>query len=171
MKTDPPGADDRRTTADDPAVAALSYTEASRELDQIVEFFEQRDVDVDQLVARLERATALIEELDRRLRQTRMQVEQLVPRLSTVLAEPTGATGDTGGEAQADAGGDAPERIPASKAQAARRPSASSGGDPGEPAAAEAGSGHPDPGGARWRSSRPGGSEGNDGRDATPELF
>ena len=47
----------------------LSYTEASRELDAIVDFFEQREVDVDVLVARLERATALIDELDRRLRQ------------------------------------------------------------------------------------------------------
>ena len=62
-------------------VEQLSYTEASRELDAIVDFFEQREVDVDVLVARLERATALIDELDRRLRQTRAQVEELVPRL------------------------------------------------------------------------------------------
>jgi exonuclease VII small subunit len=51
-------------------VEGLSYTDASRELDSIVEFFEQREVDVDVLVARLERATALIDELDRRLRHT-----------------------------------------------------------------------------------------------------
>ena len=63
-------------------VAELSYTDASRELDEIVEFFEHRDVDVDQLVARLERATAIVDELDRRVRRTRSQVEQLVPRLS-----------------------------------------------------------------------------------------
>ena len=57
--------------SDEPvAVEQLSYTEASRELDAIVDFFEQREVDVDVLVARLERATALIDELDRRLRQT-----------------------------------------------------------------------------------------------------
>jgi exodeoxyribonuclease VII small subunit len=62
-------------------VSELSYTQASRELDGIVDFFEQRDVDVDQLVARLERATAIVDELDRRIRQTRSQVEQLVPRL------------------------------------------------------------------------------------------
>ena len=62
-------------------VADMSYTEASRELDEIVAFFEQRDVDVDQLVSRLERASAIVEELDRRIRQTRMQVEELVPRL------------------------------------------------------------------------------------------
>ncbi|MHB1583730.1 MAG: exodeoxyribonuclease VII small subunit [Acidimicrobiales bacterium] len=62
-------------------VSELSYTAASRELDEIVAFFEQREVDVDQLVARLERATAIVDELDRRLRRTRAQVEELVPRL------------------------------------------------------------------------------------------
>ena len=69
------------------SVEKLSYTEASRELDAIVEFFEQREVDVDVLVARLERATALIDELDRRLRQTRAQVEELVPRLDTLAGD------------------------------------------------------------------------------------
>ena len=68
-------------------VDRLSYTEASRELDSIVDFFEQRAVAVDVLVARLERATALIDELDRRLRQTRAQVEELVPRLETLAVE------------------------------------------------------------------------------------
>lgn len=62
-------------------VSQLSYTDASNELDEIVEFFEHRDVDVDQLVARLERATSIVDELDRRVRRTRSQVEQLVPRL------------------------------------------------------------------------------------------
>jgi len=62
-------------------VAELSYTDASRELDSIVEFFEHRDVDVDLLVSRLERATAIVDELDRRVRRTRSEVEQLVPRL------------------------------------------------------------------------------------------
>jgi exodeoxyribonuclease VII small subunit len=76
--------------AKEPAAAAvgdLSYTDASRELDAIVEFFEQREVDVDVLVSRLERATALIDELDRRLRQTRAQVEELVPRLDALAAD------------------------------------------------------------------------------------
>ncbi len=77
-------------------VEQLSYTEASRELNSIVDFFEQREVDVDVLVARLERATALIDELDRRLRQTRAQVEELVPRLDALAAEVVG--GDAGGE-------------------------------------------------------------------------
>ena len=68
-------------------VERLSYTEASRELDAIVSFFDQREVDVDVLVARLERATALIDELDKRLRQTRAQVEELVPRLDALAAD------------------------------------------------------------------------------------
>ena len=72
-------------------VDALSYTEASRELDAIVSFFEQREVDVDVLVTRLERATALIDELDRRLRRTRAQVEELVPRLDALAAETAGS--------------------------------------------------------------------------------
>ncbi len=65
----------------DAGVDALSFTEASRELDRIVSFFEQQEVDVDQLVSKLERATAIVDELDRRLRRTRTQVEELVPRL------------------------------------------------------------------------------------------
>jgi len=63
---------DRRPVGD------LSFTEASHQLDEIVSFFEQRDVDVDEMVARLERATAIVDELDRRLRRTRAQVEELV---------------------------------------------------------------------------------------------
>lgn len=73
--------------ADAVPVEQLSYTDASRELDAIVHFFEQRDVDVDVLVERLERATALVDELDRRLRRTRAQVEELVPRLDALAAD------------------------------------------------------------------------------------
>ncbi len=62
-------------TGDTP-VTELTFTEASHELDTIVEFFDQRDVDVDQLVGRLERATAIVDELDRRIRRTRAQVEE-----------------------------------------------------------------------------------------------
>jgi exonuclease VII small subunit len=65
----------------DDAMAQLSYMDASRELDGIVEFFERSEVDVDQLVARLERATAIVDELDRRIRRTRAQVDELVPKL------------------------------------------------------------------------------------------
>jgi exonuclease VII small subunit len=65
-------------------VNELTYTAASRELDSIVEFFEQRDVDIDLLVSRLERATAIVDELDRRIRRTRAQVEELVPKLEGI---------------------------------------------------------------------------------------
>jgi exodeoxyribonuclease VII small subunit len=82
-------------------VDRLSYTEASRELDSIVSFFEQREVDVDVLVERLERATALIDELDRRLRRTRAQVEELVPRLDALAVETEGAA-DAGGGVEGD---------------------------------------------------------------------
>ncbi|HEX3796135.1 MAG TPA: exodeoxyribonuclease VII small subunit [Acidimicrobiales bacterium] len=74
-------------TAEPAPVEGLSYTDASRELDSIVAFFEQREVDVDVLVARLERATALIDELDKRLRHTKAQVEELVPRLDALAVE------------------------------------------------------------------------------------
>jgi exonuclease VII small subunit len=98
-----------------PAVRDLSYTDASRELDDIVRFFEQRDVDVDQLVGRLERATAIVDELDRRLRRTRTQVEELVPRLAAVLSadgrpddEPSGGEPDAAAPDQTAPGASAP---------------------------------------------------------------
>lgn len=69
-------------------VSDLSYADASRELDAIVEFFEQRDVDIDLLVARLARATDIVDELDRRIHKTRMQVEELVPKLEGVGRSP-----------------------------------------------------------------------------------
>ena len=74
-----------RPGAQDNDLAGVSYTEASEELEEIVAFFEQRDVDVDQLVVKLERATAIVDELDRRLRKTRTQVEELVPRLEASI--------------------------------------------------------------------------------------
>jgi exodeoxyribonuclease VII small subunit len=84
-------------------VETLSYTEASRELDEIVAFFEQRDVDVDLLVTRLERASAIVDELDRRLRRTRAQVEELVPKLQGATAE-RAASGDEENPAAASPG-------------------------------------------------------------------
>jgi exodeoxyribonuclease VII small subunit len=79
------------TTPDETVpVEQLSFTEASRELDSIVNFFEQREVDVDVLVGRLERATALIDELDQRLRRTQAQVEELVPRLDALAGNVAG---------------------------------------------------------------------------------
>ena len=79
-----PGAPGDAGAAAEVPVGDLSYTEASRELDAIVAFFEQSEVDVDVLVARLERATAIVDELDRRISRTRAQVEELVPKLEAV---------------------------------------------------------------------------------------
>lgn len=72
------------SAGDEEGVAGLSYSEASTELDAIIEEFEAGVIDVDRLVERLQRATAIVDELDRRLRRTRMQVEELVPRLEAV---------------------------------------------------------------------------------------
>jgi exonuclease VII small subunit len=91
--------DDKGSPAEQP-VGELSYMDASRELDGIVEFFERSEVDVDQLVARLERATAIVDELDRRIRRTRVQVEELVPKLeaATRTAASEQDTAGSGGE-------------------------------------------------------------------------
>ncbi len=72
-------------------VERLGYAEASAELDEIVAFFESREVDVDRLVERLARAAAIVDELDRRLRRTRLQVEELVPRLAAMSRSHEGA--------------------------------------------------------------------------------
>ena len=114
--------DDKVTPAEQP-VGELSYMEASRELDGIVEFFERSEVDVDQLVARLERATAIVDELDRRIRRTRAQIEELVPKLEAATrtaASEHDATGPQGvdeleemsGAASVDAGASDGETLP-----------------------------------------------------------
>jgi exodeoxyribonuclease VII small subunit len=79
----------KKAAADD-GVDALSYAEASAELDGVIEEFETGVIDVDRLVERLERATAIVDELDRRLRRTRMQVEELVPRLESIGRDDAG---------------------------------------------------------------------------------
>jgi exonuclease VII small subunit len=89
-------------TASDDAVAQLSYMDASRELDGIVEFFERSEVDVDQLVARLERATAIVDELDRRIRRTRAQVEELVPKLEAATRAAASDAGDEDDEPEGE---------------------------------------------------------------------
>jgi exonuclease VII small subunit len=65
-------------------VEELSYTGASQELEEILELFEQREMDIDLLVPKLERAASIVEELDRRIRKALMRVEELVPRLDAV---------------------------------------------------------------------------------------
>ncbi len=86
----PPGTTDALAVP----VSSLSYAEASRELDAIVAFFEDSEVDVDQLVTKLQRATALVDELDRRLRATTAQVEELVPKLAEASRSDAGPSTD-----------------------------------------------------------------------------
>jgi exonuclease VII small subunit len=74
----------KQTEESGEGVAELSYSEASTELDAIIEEFEAGVIDVDRLVERLQRATSIVDELDRRLRRTRIQVEELVPRLESI---------------------------------------------------------------------------------------
>jgi exodeoxyribonuclease VII small subunit len=114
------GDDDARPVTDGGSVGDMSYTDASQELDEIVRFFEQREIDVDQLVTRLVRATAIVEELDKRLRRTRVQVEQLVPKLAAVLSEaPDAGEDDVPG---ADAAGDGSGPEPANPKPASPEP-------------------------------------------------
>ncbi len=105
-----------------PPVGELSYTEASRELDEIVAFFEQREVDVDQLVVRLERATAIVDELDRRLRRTRVQVEELVPRLEAATQPPGDLDEESETEAELDTADELVDEIDEALAPEAGRP-------------------------------------------------
>jgi exodeoxyribonuclease VII small subunit len=82
-------------------VGGLSYSEASAQLDTIIEEFETGVVDVDRLVEQLERATSIVDELDRRLRRTRMRVEELVPRLESI-GQPEGSADPDGGDGYPD---------------------------------------------------------------------
>ena len=61
-----------------------SWSEASRELDEIVASFDEGEVSVDDLIAKLERATEIISALEERLTATRAKVDELVPKLSRV---------------------------------------------------------------------------------------
>jgi len=59
-----------------------SWTDASRELDDIVASFDDGDVSVDELIVKLERASAIIAILEERLTETKAKVEELVPTLT-----------------------------------------------------------------------------------------
>ena len=61
------------------------WNEAAKELDGIVESFDEGEVSVDELFVKLERATAIIETLEARLVATKARVDELAPRLSRVL--------------------------------------------------------------------------------------
>jgi len=65
----------------------ISWNDAARELDAIVNSFDTDDVSVDELFTKLSRATELIEMLDARLIATKAQVEELSPRLARLTPD------------------------------------------------------------------------------------
>jgi len=65
----------------------ISWNDAARELDAIVNSFDTDDVSVDELFMKLSRATELIEMLDARLIATKAQVEELSPRLARLTPD------------------------------------------------------------------------------------
>lgn len=73
-------------------VAALSYAEASSELDVIIRELDQGLIDVDLLESRFRRAIDIVEELDRRIHAARERVDALIPRLDAIA--PDDASGD-----------------------------------------------------------------------------
>ncbi len=69
-----------------PEVDKLTYREAIDELNAILSYMEQSDVDIDELVPKLERATAIIAEIDKRIKTSKARVEEIVPRLNNLAA-------------------------------------------------------------------------------------
>ncbi len=67
-------------------VSKLTYREATDELNEILSYMEQSDVDIDELVPKLERATAIIAEMDKRIKASKVRVEEIVPKLNTLAA-------------------------------------------------------------------------------------
>ncbi len=59
-----------------------NWTDASKELDDIVASFDDGDVSVDELISKLARASEIIEALETRLVDTKAKVEELVPGIS-----------------------------------------------------------------------------------------
>ncbi len=64
-----------------------SYTEASGELDEILDEIEQGSTDVDVLSEKVERAASLIKLCRDKLAKTEMKVEKVVADLSTGASE------------------------------------------------------------------------------------
>ena len=62
-----------------------TWSEASHELDAIVQSFDDGEITVDDLIGKLERASIIIDALERRLSETRATVDELVPRITPTL--------------------------------------------------------------------------------------
>jgi len=70
----------------------VPYTEAIRELDEILAEIERADVDLDRLAGRVERASELVKLLKARIRETEVKVTRIVEELQEE-ASPAGAAG------------------------------------------------------------------------------
>jgi len=61
--------------------ASVPYTDAIRELDEILAEIERADVDLDRLAGRVERASELVKLLKARIRETEVKVTRIVEEL------------------------------------------------------------------------------------------
>lgn len=73
------------TTQPDSRTRAISYSEASRELDQILDAIEAGDTDVDALSEKVERAAVLIKLCREKLAGTELRVKKVVDDLAASL--------------------------------------------------------------------------------------
>ena len=95
--------------ADD--LGALSYREATQELEAILAELEGDDVDIDQLSRQVQRAAALIRLCQERITGARLEVEHVVADLAALAATPSTGTG-TGEDDDGDGdGGDDDDEI------------------------------------------------------------
>jgi exodeoxyribonuclease VII small subunit len=94
---------------------SVPYTEAIRELDEILAEIERADVDLDRLAGRVERASELVKLLKARIRETEVKVTRIVEELQEE-ASPSGAAGaldSTPFDPDADAGSpEDPDDVP-----------------------------------------------------------
>ena len=93
--------------ADD--LGALSYREATQELEAILAELEGDDVDIDQLSRQVQRAAALIRLCQERITGARLEVEHVVADLAALAATPSTGPGD-GGRGDDDDGDDGDDR-------------------------------------------------------------
>jgi exodeoxyribonuclease VII small subunit len=88
---------------------AVPYTEAVRELDEILTEIERADVDLDRLAGRVERASELVKLLKARIRETELKVTRIVEELEEEdVPAPTADDSALRPEAL-EAGGEPPE--------------------------------------------------------------
>jgi exodeoxyribonuclease VII small subunit len=70
----------------DSEISAMSFAEASAELDAIIDELDRGVADVDELAARFARAADIAEELTRRLDAAERRIAEIQPRLAKLQA-------------------------------------------------------------------------------------